>query len=350
MPYLDPNYLDPIVCQYKNDLVSLLFTTDNSNFKVLNKNRNIALDTINKINVCKVVKHDIWLVTPESVVQVRNYKPKYYNIDTDSSQYYSLASNGETAFGFGSKFAICLNNNVEFIEMPTQGTKLHIGTVYCNGSYWSMPSGKEAGYNSIVEFDGEQINNYPINQINNTISSKYSDITVVGNILYALPFGETAGLNEVVEFNTETKEIKVYKTQCKDFAKKYSCSVLIGDKIIAVPYGEDNNCNWGLIFDTKTKQSINFGVNFRGYQFRSGIRFNTHAVFFPLETPDCPILKINVNGAVVKEVYLKDYLLGRPIMHNHSLKVIGYHTSTETYHLLEFNEELDYKIHTIITN
>lgn len=348
MPYLEPKYLDPIVCQYKNDLVSI---SDSSTFKILNKNRNIILDPISKINVCKVVKHDIWLVTQDSVVQVRNYKPKYYNIDTDNSQYYSLATDGEIAFSFGSKFAMRLDKNIDFIEMPVQGSKLHIGTVYCNGSYWSMPSSDKSNYNLIVEFDGEKINSYPVTGIDNSIARKYSDIIVMGNILYALPFGETAGLNEVIEFNTETKEIKVYKTQCKDFAKKYSGGVLIGDKIIAVPHGDDSDdCNWGLIFDTKTKQSINFSVNFKGYQFRSGIRFNTHAVFFPLETPDCPILKVNTSGTVVKEVYLKDYLLGRPIIHNQSLKVIGYHTETETYHLLEFNEELDYKIHTVITN
>ena len=59
MPYLEPKYLDPIVCQYKNDLVSI---SDSSTFKILNKNRNIILDPISKINVCKVVKHDISFV------------------------------------------------------------------------------------------------------------------------------------------------------------------------------------------------------------------------------------------------------------------------------------------------
>jgi len=347
MPHIEPNYLDSIACQYKNDLVSIL--ADKPKFKILNKNRNIALDKISKINVCKVVKNDIWLVTHNSVIQIKNYKPKYYSIDTDSSQYYSLASNNETAFSFGSKFALCLNNDVEFIKMPIQGTNLHIGTVYCNGSYWSMPYSNDSNYNLLLEFDGKKINSYPIAGINNSITQKYSDIIVVGNTLYALPFGETAGLNEVIEFNTETKEMKVYKTQCKDFAKKYNCGVLIHDKIIAAPY----DGNWGLIFDTTTKQSTNFdiGLEFDNkYQFKSGIRYNTHAVFIPVGTTNCPILKINVHGTVVKELYLKEYILGRPIIHNHLLKVIGYHANTKTYHLLEFNQELDYKIHTVITN
>ena len=28
-----------------------------------------------------------------------------------------------------------------------------MGTVYCNGKYWSMPRGDVAGYNNLVSFD-----------------------------------------------------------------------------------------------------------------------------------------------------------------------------------------------------
>jgi hypothetical protein len=354
-----------ILEKYKHDLVSPPFATDlckdYSTFKVINKKRNIELDlpeVTSKTNVCQVIKNDIWLIPYgiwdecKRVVQLRNYKPKYYDLDLDGTgQFYSLATNGETGFSFplgyeGTNVALHINNGVEIINMPVQGKKLHMGTVYCNGSYWSMPRGDEPGYNLLLEFDGEKINSYPIVGIDNSITRKYSDIIVVDNKLYALPFGETAGLNEVVEFDTETKEMKLYKTQCKDFAKKYNCGVLIHDKIIAVPYGEDYNddSNWGLIFDTTTKQSTNFdiGLKFGGkYRFRSGIRYNTHAVFMPAGTPSCPILKINVHGTVVKELYLKEYLLGRPIIHNHILKVIGYEIETKEHYILSMDEDLN---------
>ena len=228
-----------------------------------------------------------------------------------------------------------------------------MGTVYCNGSYWSMPRGDDPGYNLILEFDGEKINSYPIEGIDNSITRKYTDIIVVGDTLYALPFGEAAGLNEVIEFDTNTKNLTLHNTQCKDFAKKYNCGVLIGDKIIAVPYGEDynNDSNWGLIFDTKTKKSTNFdiGIQFGGkYRFRSGVAFNSYAVFVPGGTPSCPILKINDDGKILKKVYLKDYLLGRPIIQDNKLKVIGYHIKNKTHHLLDFDEDLNYSIHSNI--
>jgi hypothetical protein len=360
-----------IIKEYKGNLVSPPFATElcknYSTFKILN-DCDIILDlppSTSKTNVCEIINNDIWMIPYgiwddlNRIVQIKDNIPIYHDIYVKGKgQFYSLASNGETGFSFplgyeDTNFAIYINNGVNLINIPVKGKKLHMGTVYCNGSYWSMPRGDDPGYNLILEFDGTQVNSYPIEGIDNSITRKYTDIIVAGDTLYALPFGETAGLNEVVEFNTNTKELKLHNTQCKDFSKKYNCGVLIGDKIIAVPYGEDYNddSNWGLIFDTKTKKSTNFdiGIKFGGkYRFRSGVAFNSHAVFVPAGTPSCPILKINDEGKILKEVYLREYLLGRPIIQNDKLKVIGYHIENKTHHLLEFDENLNYSIHSNI--
>ena len=360
-----------IIKEYEGNLVSPPFATElcknYSTFKVLGK-YDIILDlppSTSKTNVCEIINNDVWMIPYgiwddlNRIVQIKDNSPIYHDIDVKGKgQFYSLASNGETGFSFplgyeDTNFAIYINDGVNLIDIPSKGKKLHMGTVYCNGSYWSMPRGDDPGYNLILEFDGEKINSYPIEGIDNSITRKYTDIIVVGDTLYALPFGETAGLNEVIEFDTNTKNLTLHNTQCKDFAKKYNCGVLIGDKIIAVPYGEDynNDSNWGLIFDTKTKKSTNFdiGIQFGGkYRFRSGVAFNSYAVFVPGGTPSCPILKINDDGKILKKVYLKDYLLGRPIIQDNKLKVIGYHIENKTHHLLDFDEDLNYSIHSNI--
>lgn len=208
-----------------------------------------------------------------------------------------------------------------------------------------MPRGDDPGYNTLLEFDGTQIVTHEIEGIDNSITRKYTDIIVKGNTLYALPFGETAGLNEIVEFDTTTKTYKLHSINGHDFAKKYNTGVLVGNNIIALPYGEDYNddSNWGLVFDTITKQSrqFNIGLKFGGkYRFRTGIEYKDSAYFFPAGTPTCPILKLSAQGNIEKELYMKNWLLGRPIIYNDNLCVIGYNLENKDHKVFQFDADL----------
>jgi hypothetical protein len=209
-----------------------------------------------------------------------------------------------------------------------------------------MPRGDDPGYNTLLEFNGKEIVTHEIKGIDDSITRKYTDIIVKDNTLYALPFGETAGLNEIVEFNADTKTYKLHTIDGHDFAKKYNTGVLVDDTIIALPYGEDYNddSNWGLVFDTKTKQSYQFdiGLKFGGkYRFRTGIEYNSSAYFFPAGTPSCPILKISKQGDIEKELYMKDWLLGRPIVYNNMMCVIGYNLKNKDHKIFQFDADLN---------
>jgi hypothetical protein len=208
-----------------------------------------------------------------------------------------------------------------------------------------MPRSDEPRYNTLLEFNGNEIVAHKIDGIDNSITRKYTDIIVKDNTLYALPFGETSGLNEIVEFDTDTKTCKLHTINGHDFAKKYNAGVLVGDSIVALPYGEDYNddSNWGLVFDTVTKQSRQFdiGLKFGGkYRFRSGIEYKGSAYFFPSGTPTCPILKISSQGSIEAELYIDGWLLGRPIVYDDNLCVIGYNLSTKEHKVFAFDENL----------
>jgi hypothetical protein len=333
---------------------------DYSTLKYINGDQ-LQLDLGNatsKTNACELIGDDIWFIPygiwdqVNKVVQIKNGVPIYHTLSfKGKGQFYSMATNGSTGFSFplgyeDTNVGLYINKTVSSIPLPIAGKKLHMGTVYCNGRYWSMPRGDDPDYNLLLSFNGNDIVSYPIEGINNAVTRKYSDIIVVGNTLYALPFGETEGLNEVVEFDTIHNVYKLHKLNIPDFAKKYNCGVYVNGKIIGLPYGEDysNDSNWGVVFDTATKESYSFdiGLSFGGkYRYRSGIALDNHAYFFPSGTPSCPILKISVDGTIVKEKYLGSWLVGRPIIHNNIIKVIGYNTKTKAQAVLCFNDSLE---------
>lgn len=350
---------------YNDELVTPPFATelckDYSIFKIINK-ENISLtlpEVTSKTNSCEVIDDSLWLVPYgiydhfNVVVQLNGNTPVYHDLPfKGKGQYYSLASNGKTGFSFplgyeDTNVGLYIKDNIiSSIPLPVQGKKLHMGTVYCNNRFWSMPRGDEPGYNLLLSFDGHDIEAYPISGIDNNITRKYSDIIVVENTLYALPFGETSGLNEIIEFNTETNIMLTHSIQGHDFAKKYNSGVYLNGKIIALPYGEDicNDSNWGLVFNTVTKEKYQFdiGISFGGkYRFRSGITFKDNVYFFPTGTPSCPIFKIDENGNVLKILYMDSWLLGRPIVHENFLKCIGYNIELQNHMLFSFDENLN---------
>jgi len=353
-----------ILQDIKGKLVSPPFATelckDYSTFKFIESNDlNLELPPCtSKTNTCELINDSIWMIPYgiydnfNIVTQIKNNKPTYHNLPfSGKGQFYNLASNGSEGFSFPLGYEetnIGLhikNETIDTYPLPSKGKKLHMGTVFCNHSFWSMPRGDDPGYNTLLEFDGNKIISHEIIGIDNNITRKYTDIIVKGNILYALPFGETAGLNEIVEFNTDTKTYKLHTINGHDFAKKYNTGVLVDDTIIALPYGEDynNDSNWGLVFNTVTKESFQFdiGLAFGGkYRFRTGIDYKGAAFFFPAGTPSCPIVKVTTTGMIVKELYMKDWLLGRPIIHNNKLCVLGYHLKEKIHRVFYFDETL----------
>jgi hypothetical protein len=311
-----------------------------------------------KTNTCELIGGNIWMV-PYGIYDDLNFvveldvnKIKLHKLSFGGKgQFYNLASNGAEGFSFplgyqDTNIGLHIKDSkVTSYPLPTKGKKLHMGTVYCNGSFWSMPRGDDPGYNTLLEFNGEEIITHEIIGIDNSITRKYSDIIVKDNTLYALPFGETAGLNEIIEFNTTTKSYHLHKIEGYDFAKKYNAGVLVNDNIVALPYGEDYNddSNWGLVFNTATKQSRQFdiGLKFGGkYRFRSGIEYNGSAYFFPAGTPTCPILKISAEGTIEKELYMKEWLLGRPIVYDNTLTVLGYNLKSKEHKVFRFASDL----------
>lgn len=353
-----------LLLQHKHNLISPPFATELcKDYSIFwhSAGYKLTLDlppVTSKTNACVVTGDDIWMVPYgiydelNIVVQISHGKPYYHTLPfVGKGQYYSIASDGQHAFSFplgyeGTNYGIYINDQqVSTHKLPYQGTKLHMGTVYCNGRYWSMPRG-DTEYNMLLSFDGEKYNSYELIEIDNTITRKYTDIVVKGNILYSLPYGETAGINDVIEFNTDTNTVSYHKLNIPDFAKKYNTAVLLDDVIIGVPYGDENasNSNWGVVFNTvdKTSKAFDIGITHGGkYRYRSGIVHYNHAFFFPSGTPSCPILKIDTEGNIVKEKYFKGHMLGRPIIYMDMLTVISYNIITKEHYILYLDDDLE---------
>lgn len=281
------------------------------------------------------------------VVQLKNFEPIYHKIDMlGKGQFYSTATDGNTAFSFplgyeDTSYGLYISNDtVKVIPFDKQShMKLHMGTVYCNGRYWSAPRSDNPGYINMMSFDGEQLIAYPINVKNPDVTRKYTDIIVKGTTMYVLPFGEQPGMTELIEFDTVTNMYSLHELDMPDFAKKFNCGVLIDDTIIALPYGDDNteDSNYGLVYDTITSEHFIFdiGIVHGGkYRFRSGISYKGNAVFLPSGTPACPILVINKQGQIIHQKYMSEYLLGRPVIHNGSLMTMAHNLSTQENQLL----------------
>lgn len=315
-----------------------------------------------KTNAVAVLGDSAWLI-PYGIYDnlniVTEIKPgaivKHKLPFTGKGQYYSVATNYEwnTAFSFplgyeGTNNAIYIKDGKLSIHpLPYKGKKLHMGTVYCNGRYWSMPRGDEPGYTSLLSFDGEKFASYEL-EVDPNITRKYSDIVVKDKTLYSLPFGETKGLNTIVEFDTETNTATYHNMNGVDFAKKYNGGVLVGDNIVALPYGtEHGESNWGLVFNTVTKESKQFdiGITHGGkYRYRSGIEYKGYAYFMPAGTPSCPIFRINKDGDEIQSIFFEHTLFGRPIIHNDKLCVIGYDTISSQHQLYHIKEDLTYEV------
>lgn len=316
-----------------------------------------------KTNAVVKVKDSLWLIPYgiydnfNIVVELRGKTPIYHTLDNlGKGQFYSAASNGDAAFSFplgyeGTEYGLYITNGkVESIKFNNRNhIKLHMGCVYANNRFWSMPRSDTEGYIDIMSFDGNTLESYPIVNINPIVTRKYTDIVVVGEKLYALPFGETSGLNEIIEFDTVTKETTLYPIYGPDFAKKYNVSVLVGNKIIGLPYGDEycQDSNLGITFDIVTKQITQFdiGITYGGkYRYRSGIEYRGYGFFFPTGTPSCPIFKISQDANVIKKLYLENTMIGRPIIYQDKIFVMSYDILTHSQKILSFDEELNYKV------
>ena len=356
-----------LLSEYKGKLLSPPFATDlckdYSSVWIDGEYVDLKLPPVtSKTNAVAVLGDSAWFIPYgiydefNTVVEMTDNKVKKHTLPfTGKGQYYSVATNYEwnSAFSFplgyeGTNNAIYIENGKLSIHpLPHQGKKLHMGTVYCNGRYWSMPRGDEPGYTSLLSFDGENFTSYELD-IDPDITRKYSDIIVKGNTLYSLPFGETTGLNTIVEFDTVTNTASYYNINGIDFAKKYNGGVLVGDNIVALPYGtEHGESNWGLVFNTVTKESKQFDIGIKHggkYRYRCGIEYNGYAYFIPSGTPSCPIFKISKDGDELDSIYFDNVLFGRPIIHNDKLCVIGYDTISSQHLLYHIKEDLSYEV------
>lgn len=361
-----------ILYEYQGNIVSPPFATekckDYSKTLVWNKNNHFYIDldlppVTSKTNAVIESEGSLWFIPYgiyddfNTVVELRNTDVFYHSIERKGKgQFYSAASDGQSVFSFPlgyeeTSYGIYIKNRQVFpVDFDRKEfTKLHMGCVYCNGKYWSMPRSDTEGYIDLVSFDGNTLEQYPIKDINPNVTRKYTDIIAVENILYSLPFGETAGLNEIIEFNTDTKVFTFYKISGLDFAKKYNAAVLVNDKIIAVPYGDEfcQDSNLGILFDIKTKEIKQFdiGIYFGGkYRYRCGISYKDCAFFFPTGTPSCPIIKVDQCGNIIKKLVLGNTMVGRPILYNNKMYVMSYNTVTHQQRILSFDEDLQIEV------
>lgn len=372
--YKDADIKHLLLQEYQGVLVSPPFCTDNCkdyNRLMIIDNQTVKFIDLNlpaatsKFSGHAVIGDSIWFIPYgiwdyfDVVLQIKNFKPIYHSINrTGKGQFYNMATDGSTGFSFplgyeNTNFCLYIENEkvrtIDFEKQPY--SKLHMGTVYCNGRYWSAPrsDGKDgAGYINMMSFDGKNISTHPIDVSDHSITRKYSDMVVVGNTLYSLPFGEQPGMKEVLEFDTETHNYFLHELSIPDFSKKFNCMVVLDEFIIGLPYGtkKENCSNYGISFNTKDKSSRFFDIGqelgFGGkYRFRCGIRHNARAVFFPTGTPSCPIISIDKNLNMVSK-YIKNVLFGRPILYKNRLTVIGYHLEKKYLSLFSFDEDLSY--------
>lgn len=361
-----------LLCEYQGNLISPPFATelckDYSKVLVWNKEQHYYIDlelppVTSKTNAVLEASGSLWLIPYgiydefNIVVELKNDSVIYHNIDRKGKgQFYSAATDGESVFSFPlgyekTSYGIYINDRkVSSVDFDKQEhTKLHMGCVYANGRFWSMPRSDTAGYIDLVSFDGCRFEKFPVVGINPSITRKYTDLIAVDDILYALPFGETAGLNEIVEFNTNLKQFTLHAISGPDFAKKYNASVLVNDKIIGVPYGDEycNDSNLGVVFDTVTKsiKQFDIGITHGGkYRYRSGISYKDCAYFFPAGTPSCPIIKIDQDGNIKGKLQLEDIMIGRPIIYLDKIYVMCYDINSKNQYIISVDQDLDHRI------
>jgi hypothetical protein len=356
--------------EYQGNLVSPPFATekckDYSKLLIWNKNQHIWLDlnlppVTSKTNAIVEANDSLWLIPYgiydnfSTVVEIRNTDIIYHSTEKrGKGQFYSAASDGQRVFSFPlgyeeTSYGIFIENRtVKSIKFDKQKhIKLHMGCVYSNGRFWSMPRGDTSGYSNLVAFDGKTFKKFTIPEIDKNITRKFTDLIAVNDILYALPFGETAGLNHIIEFDTNSEKFSLYKIPKKDFAKKYNAAVLVKNKIIGLPYGDEhcNDSNLGIIFDIKTKEIVQFdiGIMHGGkYRYRSGVNYCNHAYFFPAGTPSCPIIKVDTQGNILKRLFLENIMVGRPVVYQEKIYVMCYCIDTQDHKIMSFDSDLNH--------
>jgi len=354
-----------ILHEYNGKLISPPFATelckDYSKIAVLEGTSVSYIDldlppVTSKFNALAQVDDSLWLIPYgiwdkfNIIVELNNTSATYHAIDKPGKgQFYSIASNNNSACSFplgyeGTNYIIYINKyGLQTVEYTAENVKAHMGTVWCNGRYWSMPRGDEPGYTNLLGFDGTDLETFKV-PVDASITRKFTDIVPIDNKLYSLPYGETEGLTDVVEFDTDTHQFTLYPLDVPDFPKKFNTQIVVGNSIIGLPYGDedDDNSNYGVIFNLITKQSISLdiGLNFGGkYRYRSGISVDNYGLFFPTGTPSCPIIKVYEDGTIEKKFY-EDTMFGRPILYNNAVHVIGYDITTKISTVYKFNKDL----------
>jgi len=370
--YKQANIKHLLLHEHKGTLVSLPFCTDRCkdyNKVMYFKDGQFCFDELKLPNatskfsgVCSI-QDSIWAVPYavwddfNIVLQIKNGTPIYHKLDQKGKgQFYSLGFNESQAFSFplgyeGTSYAIHIDNDtVQTKEFDSNShIKMHMGTTYCNKGFYSPPRGDSKGYNNVVCYKDDNITLYPVKELDNNITRKYSDFIKYKNKLYALPFGEKGDLKELLIFDTETNSYQLQKLDIASFSKKYNGGVLLDDTIVALPYGtkEEQHSNKGLLYNCETGEHSNFSINegFGGkYRFRCGIEFNGHAVFIPSGTPSCPIYVIDKQGNIVHSINFNNFMLGRPVKHDDCVWTLMYHLETEKQFLLKFNKNFVYSM------
>lgn len=286
------------------------------------------------------------------IVEFDTKKVKYHYIDKPGKgQFYSVATNGQTAFSFplgysDTAFGIYINNGVKTVDIETNNhTKMHMGTVFLNGRYWSPPRGDTENYCDILSFDG-QLQKFTVDLETPSITRKYSDFIPYKNKLYALPYGENDVFNDLLIFDTDTDTYDLQRLDLSKFTKKYNTSILINNCIIAIPYGNEHedNSSKGLIYNCDTNDYKEFKINqsFGGkYRFRSGTEFNGYAVFFPSGSPNVPLLVIDIDGNTKVELFFRDYVIGRPCHYKNQLVSLAYNVYTTEHFLFQLDKNFN---------
>jgi len=295
-----------------------------------------------------------------TVLELSQSQPCYHELESNSTgQFYNLASNGVHAFaaplGYDPvNFCVFIKDKkIKQIPYDVENEKkCHMGVVYANGKYYSPPRGESYDYNSILKFDPitEKIDKIEVPELPR-VCRKYSDFIQAGNKLFAMPFGHAGDLSDVLIYNTATEETEIVHLDLPKFYKKYNTGVLVGQHIICLPYGhkEQNNSQYGLVFDTVTYNYKIFNIHqgFGGkYRFRSGINYNNLAVYLPVGSPSADVLIIDTNGNIIFRKSLREYVLGRPVLHNNKVCTLAYNLKNKKHSLftLDENFEINFEI------
>jgi hypothetical protein len=288
-----------------------------------------------------------------TLLEIKDNKPYYHTIDSSSKgQYYNMSSDGSTAFaaplGYEPISSCLFIKDGVVKQIPVEESpilKRHMGSVYCNGKYYSPPRGEDNTYNQLLTFDPvtEQVKMIDVPGLPLS-KRKYTDFLVIGTKLYALPFGREVELRDMLVVDTTDDSVELIELNTPHFMKKYNAGVVLDETIIAMPYGhkDDGDASTGLIFNTVTREQKTFdiGKGFGGkYRFRTGCEYNGNAVFFPAGAPNADINVINKNGDVVFRTSYPDFIIGRPLVHKGLVYTLAYNVYSKDHYILTMNSQ-----------